>query len=94
MVNLLKGRKIDLLIPNMGAAKQGSWIMTLTLNSKMLTRMIKELNPDSVIPVHYGTFEHYQEPVEDILNINDQRIKIIEVGSRYELNTESSQRIM
>ncbi len=50
----------------MGAAKQGSWIMTLTYYLKMLKKMISKLNPEIVIPVHYGTFEHYKEPVENI----------------------------
>ncbi|MFZ4465277.1 MAG: MBL fold metallo-hydrolase, partial [Bacteroidales bacterium] len=35
IIRTLKNRKIDLLIPNMGAAKAGTWIMTLTLNAKM-----------------------------------------------------------
>lgn len=82
IINTLKAEKIDLLIPNMGAAKQGSWIMTLTLNAKMLRRMIEKLNPKLVIPVHYGTFEHYVEPVEKIREIGDERIKIVAVGSK------------
>ncbi len=82
IIKALEGKEIDLLIPNMGAAKQGSWIMTLTLNSKMLKKMITKLNPELVIPVHYGTFEHYKEPVAKIQEINDNRIKIVEVGSK------------
>lgn len=82
IINALQNKKIDILIPNMGAAKQGSWIMTLTLNSNMLKKMITELNPEWVIPVHYGTFEHYKEPVEKIRQINDESIKIVEVGSK------------
>jgi len=74
----------------MGAAKQGSWIMTLTLNSKMLKKMISKLNPEIVIPVHYGTFEHYKEPVEYIKEINDERIKIVEVGSKTKLKTANT----
>ncbi len=81
IINTLRGRNIDLLIPNMGAAKQGSWIMTLTLNSLMLKKMISKLNPKIVIPVHYGTFEHYKEPVKVIKNIDDERIKFVEVGN-------------
>ncbi len=81
-----ENKQIDLLIPNMGAAKQGSWIMTLTLNAKMLEKMIFKLNPKVVIPVHYGTFEHYKEPVECIEKINDNRIKIIKTGETYEIN--------
>ncbi|VAW17570.1 hypothetical protein MNBD_BACTEROID01-708 [hydrothermal vent metagenome] len=78
----LENREVDLLIPNMGAAKQGSWIMTLTLDSKMLKRIISKLNPEIVIPVHYGTFEHYKEPIENIRSINDKRIKIVDVGDK------------
>ena len=90
VMNALQNKEIDLLIPNMGAAKQGSWIMTLTLNSNMLKKMIAELNPAMVIPVHYGAFEHYKEPVENIQQINDEGIKIVEVGSktRWELHNK------
>jgi L-ascorbate metabolism protein UlaG (beta-lactamase superfamily) len=82
IIRALENKEIDLLIPNMGAAKQGSWIMTLTLNSAMLKKLISKLNPEIVIPVHYGTFEHYKEPVDNIKRINDKRIKIVEVGSK------------
>jgi len=89
-IKTLENKEIDILIPNMGAAKQGSWIMTLTLNSKMLKKMISKLNPEIVIPVHYGTFEHYKEPVEYIKEINDERIKIVEVGSKTKLKTANT----
>lgn len=85
IVKALDNKEIDLLIPNMGAAKQGSWIMTLTLNSRMLKKMISKLNPEIVIPVHYGTFEHYKEPVENIKELNDERIKLVKVGSKTKL---------
>jgi len=85
IIKTLKNKEIDLLIPNMGAAKQGSWIMTLTLNSRMLEKMISKLNPKTVIPVHYGTFEHYKEPVENIRKLNDDRIKIVELGNKTKL---------
>lgn len=86
IIKPLKNKEIDLMIPNMGAAKEGSWIMTLTLNSKMLAKLITEINPKLVIPVHYGTFEHYVEPVEKIKAIKDERIKIIKVGENFKLN--------
>ncbi len=82
VIKALKDKEIDLLIPNMGAAKQGSWIMTLTLNSKMLKKMITRLRPKIVIPVHYGTFAHYKEPATTIRAIQDERIKPVEVGSK------------
>ncbi len=90
VLKVLENKEVDLLIPNMGAAKQGSWIMTLTLNSKMLKKMITELNPKIVIPVHYGTFEHYKESVSTIRGINDERIKIVEVGSKTELQISNA----
>ena len=86
VIGALKNKEIDLMIPNMGAAKQGSWIMTLTLNSKMLKKLISKLNPKIVIPVHYGTFEHYTEPLKNIKEIKDERIKIVRVGSQTTLN--------
>lgn len=86
VIKALEKKEIDLLIPNMGAAKQGSWIMTLTLNSKMLQKMISRLNLKFVVPVHYGTFEHYKEPVNKIMMINDNRIKIVEVGNKTVFN--------
>jgi L-ascorbate metabolism protein UlaG (beta-lactamase superfamily) len=85
IINLLKEKEIDILIPNMGAAKQGSWIMSLTLNSKMLQKMIAELHPTYVIPVHYGTFEHYIEPVSEIEKLHDDRIKILRPGQHIKL---------
>jgi hypothetical protein len=77
---------LDLLIPNMGAAKEGSWIMTLTLNARMLKKMIAKLNPKTVIPVYYGTFEHYKEPLEKIMNIKEDRIKFVKIGESITVN--------
>lgn len=80
IVNALKDRKIDYMIANMGAAKQGSWIMTLTLNAKMLSKLIQKLQPKWVIPVHYGTFKHYREPADKIRELHDDRILWVKVG--------------
>lgn len=92
IIKTFENKEIDLLIPNMGAAKQGSWIMTLTLNSEMLKKMISKLKPEIVIPVHYGTFEHYKEPVKNIKEINDERIRIVEVGSKTKLKIKNASR--
>ena len=86
VINALEGKNIDLMIPNMGAAKEGTWIMTLTLNARMLKKMITVLNPKIVIPVHYGTFAHYVEPIEEILALNDDRIEIVKVGDKINLH--------
>ena len=78
--NIFRDKKTDILIPNMGAAKQGSWIMTLTLNAKMLRKLMNDVDPAVVIPAHYGTFEHYYEPVSEIVALYDQRIKFAAPG--------------
>ena len=80
IIKKLQGKEIDLLIPNMGAAKKGSWIMTLTLDAEMLKKMIAKIQPKKVIPVHYGTFEHYKEPAFAIQKINDPRIHLVAKG--------------
>jgi L-ascorbate metabolism protein UlaG (beta-lactamase superfamily) len=90
VISSLANKEIDLLIPNMGAAKQGSWVMTLTLNSKMLKKMLTRIHPQVVIPVHYGTFCHYIEPAQMIKEIDDKRIRIVEVGSKTKLEINGS----
>jgi len=42
----------------------------------MLRKMIDVLHPKHVIPVHFGTFEHYVEPVSEIQKLEDKRIII------------------
>ncbi len=82
VVQALINKKINLLIANMGAAQKGTWMMTLTLTTKMLKKMMSKLQPDCVIPVHYGTFSHYNESVNTIKSCNDNRLKIVSVGSK------------
>lgn len=81
IIRYLKDRKIDVLIPNMGAAMQGTWVMTLTLNAEMLKKIISEFNPMHVLPVHFESFKHYYEPIEKVKELMDDRIKIIDAGS-------------
>ena len=52
VIKSINNRKVDVLIPNMGAACKGTWLMTLTLDSKMLKKIINKLNPKIIIPVH------------------------------------------
>jgi len=85
IIRKMFGRKIDMLIPNMGAAMQGTWIMALTLNSDMLRKMIMKLDPSIVLPVHYGTFRHYKEPVDKIRELNNERIRIIPAGNNEDI---------
>ena len=89
IIKALQNKEINIMIPNMGAAKQGSWIMTLTLNAEMLKKMIAKLHPRLVIPVHFGTFEHYKEPVEKLREIPDKRIKILTPDDKVHLQFEN-----
>ena len=86
IINSINNREIDILIPNMGAACKGTWIMTLTLDSKMLKKIINKLHPKIVIPVHYGTFSHYNEPIGKIKEIGDNRIRFVKVGEKININ--------
>ena len=81
----LQGRRVDLLIPHMGAAKQGSWIMALTLSAAMLRQLIDLLGPTMTIPVHFGTFEHYVEPITAVEQWHDDTIRILTPGERCRL---------
>lgn len=77
--------KIDLMIPNMGAAQKGSWIMNLTLDAKMLRRLIAKMNPDIVIPVHFEAYSHYNESIKATASLKDNRIKILNPGEKVTL---------
>jgi hypothetical protein len=51
-------------------------------------RLVNDIDPEVkmlkklINPVHYGTFEHYKEPSDNIKRIKDERINIAEVGSK------------
>jgi len=67
----ISGRTCDLFIPYLGAAKVGRGLQAtlmgpLTMNVKMMERMRRLITPRITIPIHYGTFGHYSEPVESV----------------------------
>jgi len=76
----LNGQTIDLLIPNMGAARMNRLFGPLTLSASMLKKLITVTQPKLVIPVHFSAFEHYVEPPEEITALHDERIKILKPG--------------
>ena len=80
VMDAVAGRPVDLLIPNMGAARQGSWMMTLTLSSKMLQRMAERLQPKWIVPVHFHTFDHYVEPIDKVRTWADESMVILAPG--------------
>ena len=80
---MLQGRQVDLLIPNMGAVKKGSWMGTLTLSAKMLHDIMSIIQPKLCIPVHFGTFEHYVESISEVEQWQDKNIVILKPGQTY-----------
>ena len=90
----IKNKDVDLLIPNMGAAKKGSWLMTLTLSSTMLQKLVKLLKPETTIPVHFGTFEHYVEPISKVKEWCDDSMIILKPGESFELLQEKQGAIL
>lgn len=89
VLRALHGRRVDTLIPYMGAAKQGSWIMALTLSAQMLRQMKELLQPQVTIPVHFGTFEHYVEPIAKVAAWCDETIRILAPGQRCPLTLKA-----
>ena len=79
----LQGRQVDLVIPNMGAVKKGSWMGTLTLSAKMLHDIMSIIQPKLCIPVHFGTFEHYIEPISEVEKWQDKSIVLLKPGQMY-----------
>ncbi len=81
VLKALQGRDADLLIPNMGGAR--SWIGTLTLTSKMLIGIMNIIEPKLCIPVHFGTFTHYAEPISEVEKLRNDKIVILQPGQIY-----------
>lgn len=89
VIQALQGRHVDLLIPYMGGAK--SWIGTLTLTAKMLIRIMKIIKPKFCIPVHFGTFSHYVEPISEVEKYRDDNVVILQPGQIFTEKLSSSE---
>jgi len=86
LLRTIRGRHADILIPNLGAAKQDSWMGPLTLSADMLDELLKTLTPNICIPVHFGTFEHYIEPISEVEAWNNPDILILQPGQRHRIS--------
>ena len=89
VVQALQGRNVDLLIPNMGGAR--SWIGTLTLTAKMLIPIMLIIKPKLCLPVHFGAFSHYVEPISATEKYPDENIVILQPGQTYTGELSSNQ---
>jgi len=81
---------VDCVITNAGAAKLGKTVLSsiigrITNNSIDIKAMAAALHPRILIPVHWGTFSHYDEVLDPHLFINDKNIRIVKVGESIQL---------
>lgn len=65
----LEGRRIDLLIANVGAAYASKPGGPITMTAKMLQTMIERLKPQTTIPIHQTAFSHWEMTEEDLEEI-------------------------
>ncbi len=79
----LFNRKADIFIPNVGGASKGTIFGTLTMTVQMLKKFVKIIKPKIILPVHYGTFSHYNEPISETVKLNNKNIYIIKRGETF-----------
>jgi L-ascorbate metabolism protein UlaG (beta-lactamase superfamily) len=77
IMRFLAKEKIDILIANLGEVRKNMRGGPLTMSILMLKRMISELSPGEVIPIHYDDFTHYETSKDEI---NSERIAVHERG--------------
>ena len=85
VLNSIRYRKADLFIPFIGEGRIPVPFLNIllgpcTLNARMLKRMKRIVDPDVTIPVHFGSFSYYSEPISVVEKWNDPSIKILEPG--------------
>ncbi len=83
VLNVLQGRKADILIPNIGAPFKNKFGGPFTFTIESLQPMINIVNPDVILPVHFGSFSHFHETSSDVNDWNDERVKIFSEGDCY-----------
>lgn len=76
IISYLMGKDLDIMIANMGKVKTRMFGGPLTLSKEMLDRIVSEIKPSVVIPVHIDDLSHY-ESERDALAEN---YLVLEVG--------------
>lgn len=79
----LRGRKADLLIPNMGAAFSDTRIGAVTLSAAMVSRIVELIQPEAIVPVHFGTFNNYVEPIETLAALGLSGLRVPRTGETF-----------
>jgi L-ascorbate metabolism protein UlaG (beta-lactamase superfamily) len=81
---------VDSIIVNAGAATIGNGIYSrifgrITNNSKDMMNMRNRLKPSKMIPVHWGTFTHYNESLSKEMFQFGSKIEVINPGEQINL---------
>ena len=82
---------IDLVIANAGGATVGTALFSrgirrITNNHDNIAALTKCIDPKFTIPVHRGTFSHYQD-FTDSTTYSDKRIVLPELGKDIVIDT-------
>lgn len=76
----IKGRKADIVIPNIGAGGLDKFGGPYTFTASQFMDFNQTLNPKVILPVHHKTFSIYKEPIEKLYEYNDDRILKFDEG--------------
>ena len=83
VLDVLQGRKADILIPNIGAPFKHKFGGPFTFTIDSLQPVIDRVNPETILPVHFGSFSHFHETGDVVKNWKDERVKIVAEGDCY-----------
>jgi len=78
----IKGRKVDILIPNIGAGGLDKFGGPYTFTASQLMAFSQIIEPSIILPVHHKTFSIYKEPIEKLEEWKDRRIVQFDEGTR------------
>jgi L-ascorbate metabolism protein UlaG (beta-lactamase superfamily) len=83
-------KNIDLIIANAGSAMVGrpplsAIIGRITNNIPDIKKMLSDLNPGTLIPVHWGTFSHYTERIKDSDFKEYRNVRVLKPGDSIQL---------
>lgn len=89
IVKALEGRKVDILIANLGQAKSRMIGGPFTMNIDMLNKFIIALSPKVVLPIHTNDFAHFETTKADLDRvIKKHSVAILENGENITIPEE------
>lgn len=79
--NYLKGREVDILIPNVGGGGLDKFGGPYTFTAEQVMDLAEVINPKIILPVHHKTFSIYKEPIDKLYKWNDERVMKFDEGT-------------